>query len=102
MALWYLKILYGIFIFLKISFSVINVLIGSSSIKTMFIIKVQKYGVETHKIQCKINSENFITNHYPLIFFFICTFLCIFGLSQTSKTPQSDKTLISSISFSPI
>src|SRR5690554_5306348 len=69
MALWYLKILYGIFIFLKISFSVINVLIGSSSIKTMFIIKVQKYRVETHKIQCKINSEIFITNHYWLNFF---------------------------------
>src|SRR5690554_7612609 len=99
MALWYLKILYGIFIFLKISFSVINVLIGSSSIKTMFIIKVQKYGVETHKIQCKINSENFITNHYPLIFFFICTFFFIFGLSQISKILQSNKILIFFITF---
>lgn len=46
-----------------------KVLIGSSSIKTMFIIKVQKYSVETHKIHYKSRAEIFINNHFLVIFF---------------------------------
>lgn len=63
-ALWYLKNLHGSFTFLEISFSVTKVLIGSSSMSTMFSIEMQLFAGEIHKSLYKSIIFYLISKHF--------------------------------------